>query len=363
MTDERYRVDTIHAASLVGNPLGSPVERKLSIYLPLDYFQSAAIKYPVIYLLHGYQGNSKTLIVDVSERERLSWLPQSILDQMDSSRSCDYGFLDKLIGHGQLNPFILVQPDASLHLPDKDGTYDFFTGETRTKGSYYINSRHTGNYEDYIIKDVIQHVEANYRTLNERRHRALMGVSMGGYGTLSILCHHADKFAAGAALSPGNMTVDRLDWKLMIPMMEKLTDRATAEKAGAQFYEDILDTLDIVYSREKPLIPSVVRDGSGRAISWDKDAAAIWDNYDINRMATKYASNLKQVNLLMNCETSDEFGLAEATERIHATFKQLGIKHEYEIYSDPAAAALSAHVMGIAYHVLPAMRFCLRHLV
>ena len=90
---------------------------------------------------------------------------------------------------------------------------------------------------------------------------------------------------------------------------------------------------------------------------------SIWDNYDINRMATKYASNLKQVNLLMNCETSDEFGLAEATERIHATFKQLGIKHEYEIYSDPAAAALSAHVMGIAYHVLPAMRFCLRHLV
>ena len=364
MADERYRVDTIHATSLVGNPLGSPVERKLSIYLPPDYFQSAEKKYPVIYLLHGYNGNPKNWTTPVSAREKLGWLPPSILDQIDWSRSCDYGVLDKLIGDGELNPFILVQPDGSLQIPDKDGTYDFFTGETRTKGSFYINSRHAGNYEDYIIRDIIQHVEANYRTLNERRYRALMGVSMGGYGTLSILCSHADKFAAGAALSPANFTVDMLDWKLIVPMIEKLMDRATAEKTGAQGYGDILDTQDIVFSHEKPLLPSVVRDGSGKAISWDKDAAAIWDNYDINRMAMKHGSNdLKRVALMMNCESSDEFGLAGATERIHATFKQLGIKHEYEIYSDPAAAALSAHIMGIMYHVLPAMRFCLRYLV
>ena len=365
MTDERYRVDTIHAASLVGNPLGSPVERKLTIYLPPDYFQSAEIKYPVIYLLHGYDSNPNNLHIPVSLREKWNWIPPSILDQIDWSKTCDYGVLDKLIGHGELNPFILVQPDGSLQLPDKDGTYDFFTGETRTKGSYYINSRHAGNYEDYIIRDIIQHVEANYRTLNERRHRALMGVSMGGYGTLSILCHHADKFAAGAALSPAYITVDThmLDWKFIVPMIEKMTDRATAEKWGAQFYEDVLDTEDIVFSREKPLMPSVVRDGSGRAISWDKDAAAIWDNCDINRMATKYTGNLKQVALMMNCESSDEFGLAARTERIHTTFKQLGIKHEYEIYSDPAAAALSAHLMGFLYHMLPAMRFCLSHVV
>ena len=363
MTDERYRVDTIHADSLVGNPLGSPAERKLSIYLPPDYFQSAEIKYPVIYLLHGYQGNPKTLMIGVSLREKWNWIPPAILDQINWSKTCDYGILDKLIGQGELNPFILVQPDGSLHLPDKDGTYDFFSGDTRTKGSFYINSRYAGNYEDYIVRDIIRHVDANYHTLNERRHRALMGVSMGGYGTLSILCSHADKFAAGAALSPANFTVDMLDWKLIIPMMEKMTDRATAEKSGAQFYDDILDTQDIVFSREKPLIPSVVRDGSGSAVSWDKDAAAIWDEYDINRLAAKYTGNLKQVALMMNCESSDEFGLAGATERIHTTFKQLGIKHEYEIYSDPAAAALSAHVMGIVYHMLPAMRFCLGHLV
>jgi S-formylglutathione hydrolase len=363
MTDERYRVDTIHAASLAGNLLGSPVERKLTIYLPPDYFQSAEKKYPVIYLLHGYQGNPKTLTVAASLREKWSWIPASILEQIDWSKTCDYGVLDTLIGRGELNPFILVQPDASLQLPDKDGTYDFFSGEIRTKGSFYINSRHAGNYEDYIVRDIIQHIDANYRTLNERRYRALMGVSMGGYGTLSILCHHADKFAGGAALSPANFTVDMLDWKLVIPLMEKMTDRAAAEKSGTQLYEDILDTQDIVFSREKPLMPSVVRDGSGRSISWDKDAAAIWDNYDINRVATKHASNLKQVNLLMNCESSDEFGLTGATGRIHSTFKQLGIKHEYEIYSDPAAAALSAHVVGIFYHMIPAMRFCLGHLV
>ena len=363
MTEERYRVDTIHAASLVGNPLGSPVERKLTIYLPPGYFQSAEKKYPVIYLLHGYSGNPKFLNISVSGREKWSWTPPSLQEQIDWSRYCDYGVLDMLIGQGELQPFILVQPDGSLQLPDKNGTFDFFTGETRTKGSFYINSRHAGSYEDYIVRDIIQHVDANYRTLDERRHRALMGVSMGGYGTLSILCRHADKFAAGVALSPANFTVDMLDWKLIVPMIEKMMDRATAEKTGAQLYGDILDTQDIVFSREKPLMPSVVRDSNGKAISWDKDAAAIWDNYDINRLAAKHTGNLKQIALMMNCESSDEFGLAGATERIHTTFKQLEIKHEYEIYSDPAAAALSAHIMGIVYHMLPAMRFCLKHLV
>lgn len=363
MTDERYKVDTIHAASLAGNPLGSPVERKLTIYLPPGYFQSAEKKYPVIYLLHGYSSNPKFLTIGISGREKWSWTPPALQEQIDWNRYCDYGVLDKLISQGELQPFILVQPDGSLQLPDKDGTYDFFSGETRTKGSFYINSRQAGNYEDYIVRDIIQHIDANYRTLSERRYRALMGVSMGGYGTLSILCHHADKFAAGAALSPANFTVDMLDWKLVVPMIEQLMDRATAEKTGAQLYSDIFDTLDIVYSHEKPLLPTVVRDGSGRAVSWDKDAAAIWANYDINRLAAKHTGSLKQVALMMNCEASDEFGLAGATERIHSTFKQLGIKHEYEIYSDPPAAAMSAHIMGIVYHMLPAMRFCLSNLV
>ena len=62
------------------------------------------------------------------------------------------------------------------------------------KGSFYLNSPFTGNYEDYIVNDVIDYVDGSYRTLPEKQHRALMGVSMGGYGTLSICLNHPELF-------------------------------------------------------------------------------------------------------------------------------------------------------------------------
>ena len=50
----RYRLDTFKAASLAGNPLGSPEERGIRIYLPPGYFDSENARYPVAYFLHGY---------------------------------------------------------------------------------------------------------------------------------------------------------------------------------------------------------------------------------------------------------------------------------------------------------------------
>jgi S-formylglutathione hydrolase FrmB len=362
MDHGRYKVDKIYASSLENNPVGSPVERDLSIYLPPDYYHSPDNRYPVIYFLHGYQGTNKNMTVPPNQSERLSWAPPLILENIDWERSCDFLKLDKLISTGKMLPFILVQPDASLHLPDKDETYDFYTGEVRKKGSFYINSKYTGNFEDYIINDVIPYMDLNYHTIAESKHRALMGTSMGGYGTLNILCRHAGKFAAAAALSPANFTLDMLDWKLVVPMMEKALDRSTAEKLGAQYYSDILHTQDMICSRERPLLDSIVRSPEGEIMSIDDDAARAWRALDINLQAEQHAHNLKDIPLLMNCELTDEFGLANAVTRLHDTFERLGVRHEWEIYSDPAAAALSAHIFGIAYKIEPAIQFCLSHM-
>ncbi len=152
--EQRYRIDRIHAGSLENNPAGSPVDRDLFIYLPPGYFNSRTKLYPVVYLLHGYRGNPKNLTVPVKLRNRLSWLPAEALEKIDWSRSCDYGVLDELITRGELKPFILVQPDGSLHLPDKNNIVDVYTGAIATKGSFYISSNYTGNYADYIVKDI-----------------------------------------------------------------------------------------------------------------------------------------------------------------------------------------------------------------
>nr|MDO8099763.1 hypothetical protein [Candidatus Njordarchaeota archaeon] len=44
-----------------------------------------------------------------------------------------------------------------------------------TEGSFYINSPFTGNFEDFIAKDVLEYVDENYRTLADKEYRALMG--------------------------------------------------------------------------------------------------------------------------------------------------------------------------------------------
>ena len=56
--ERRYRVDAFEAASLKGNPLGSPVRRAVHIYLPPGYFEEPRRLYPVVYLLHGYGADS-----------------------------------------------------------------------------------------------------------------------------------------------------------------------------------------------------------------------------------------------------------------------------------------------------------------
>ncbi len=52
------------------------------------------------------------------------------------------------------------------------------------EGSFFNNSPITGNWEDFVVKDVVNYIDANFRTLPSADSRALIGLSMGGYGAL-----------------------------------------------------------------------------------------------------------------------------------------------------------------------------------
>jgi enterochelin esterase-like enzyme len=166
--NERYRIDQVHATSLENNPLNNPVGRNLHIYLPPDYFESKTQRYPVIYLLHGYSGHHQMLIVYPQLKEMkyfsVEQLPQHLLDKVDLSRLPTFEQFDQLVAQSDLAPFILVQPDASLHVPHKEGVTDS-TGALFLKGSFFLNSPFTGNYADYIVNDILTHVDTSYRTI------------------------------------------------------------------------------------------------------------------------------------------------------------------------------------------------------
>jgi len=360
----RYLVGKFFAKSLEKNPLGSPAERHIHIYLPPDYFKDLKRSYPVIYFLHGYLGSHQNITVGPNAEDKwkpLTSLGPEIAAMFHTERMASYHMFDQWLQAGEVKPFIFVQPDGSLHRPHMLNVKNMVSGEISLKGSFYIDSPYIGNYESYIANDIIKYVDHSYRTIPEAAHRALVGSSMGGYGALSVCLGRPGLFAAVAALSPGNFTQDTLSWKLRVPMLHNLLGEEAAAETGDIAYNDILDTMDLVYSNDRRLLPTIKFSPDGKVVECDRVALANWEKRDLNNIIKSATSPFKDIKLKIDCDRNDEFGLAAEAAKIHTSLRERGVPHEFEIYYDPEAAP-SPHQLGIAYRTPAAIKFCLSHI-
>src|SRR3546814_6323424 len=66
----------------------------------------------------------------------------------------------------------------------------------------YSGSPTVGDFETFIYRDLVQYIDAHYRTIPDRLNRGLVGHSMGGYGASRIGMKHADVFGALSMMSP-----------------------------------------------------------------------------------------------------------------------------------------------------------------
>jgi S-formylglutathione hydrolase FrmB len=150
---------------------GPSIGRKsaYNIILPVDYESSGDKRYPVLYLLHGLTGNYT------------NWA------NLGASRAAKG--LD----------LIVVMPDVG--------------------NSWYLNWAESGEgqknaWDDFITKDLIGHIDATYRTIAAREGRAINGLSMGGFGGLTLGLRHPDLFCSigshSGALSFAKTAGDRL---------------------------------------------------------------------------------------------------------------------------------------------------------
>jgi enterochelin esterase family protein len=165
-TASKVVTETFNSELLRHNPLGDSPTRRMPVYLPPGYDDSAT-GYPVIYLLTGFTGRGTILLND------------SAFDENIQER------LDRLIMADDVQPMIVVMPDCF----------------TRYGGSQYLNSSATGPYEDYLIKEIIPFIDGRYRTRAEAGYRAIAGKSSGGYGALVQAMGHPDVFGALACHS------------------------------------------------------------------------------------------------------------------------------------------------------------------
>jgi len=94
--------------------------------------------------------------------------------------------LDSIMAAGIVPELIIVAPNAR-------NTY---------KHSFYVNSPVTGNWEDYVVEDVVGFIDANFRTIPTASSRGIAGHSGGGNGALYLAMRHPQVFASVYAMSP-----------------------------------------------------------------------------------------------------------------------------------------------------------------
>jgi S-formylglutathione hydrolase FrmB len=133
-----------------------------TLYLPADY-ETSQTRYPVVYFLHGAYENETTC----------------------------YSMLQ-----GRNPTYIIVFPNAGHE-------------------TMYAN-HHAGKLQvhDYLVKELIPHIDATYRTLADREHRIAAGFSMGGWGAHMLAYKHPELFGAVQSLAGAFHTSEQLDEEL-----------------------------------------------------------------------------------------------------------------------------------------------------
>lgn len=360
-SNPRFKKEIIHAKSLEVNPLHSPADRAIRIYLPPSYEKNHTERFPVIYCLSGY-GTSDTYwyVTPANEVNEaiipIEIMPKDLVSQANRDRLlCTFEQIDKVILEGTLSPLIFVQVDGSLQIPQTSKNHQL-NGPILKKGSFYANSITTGNYMDYIIKDVINHIDTNYRTIADKTHRGLVGHSMGGYGALNLGLHHSEYFNSIAVLSPYNPTFEFLDWTLIVPYMEKIVGFKIAKALGKVDLKDLQDSINLIFFEKQTIQKEVIRNKDGKITGLQEKAQKKWDKIDLNVLIRNNPDALKKVNLLLYCDGADEFACNIATSNLHNTLEENQIPHQYIFGIDPEAA-LSPHSLGGLYHILPSMQY------
>jgi enterochelin esterase family protein len=306
-----------HTSSVLkSNPLKDPYKRDILYYLPPSYGKSGN-RYPVVCLISGYTGfgqmnmNVNAYSENIQER------------------------LDKLIKTKQIKEMIVVMPDCM----------------TLYGGNQYINSKGTGNYEDYLLKEIIPFTDENFKTIPKPASRCIIGKSSGGYGAMWLAMHHPDVFGLMVTHS-GDSAFEYCympDFPKTVIALERYgngdkgvrnfikTELGKKGRKPKAFF-DILLTIGMAahYS------PNPKKKAYNFDLPFDINSLEIipeiwnkWLKYDPVRLVEKYKNNLKKLKLIfIDCGTRDEFSLYAGARIFAAKLKKNGIKYIHQEFDD-----------------------------
>ena len=150
-----------------------PENRRVIVYLPADYYETGQ-RYPVLYLLHGARGYET------------SWIRKGKV----------YQTADSLWAAGKAVPCLIVMPNVNQYNDEAD-----YEGG-RYKDAYESILEVDGIVESAFMQDVVELIDNRYRTIPDQAHRAIAGLSIGGYQSICFGANYPESFGYIAAMSP-----------------------------------------------------------------------------------------------------------------------------------------------------------------
>ena len=158
--------------------------RRAFVYTPPDYDKNAAVRYPVLYLQHG-GGEDET-----------GWTKQGHVNFI----------LDNLIASKSAKPMIIVMANGYARRPGQ--AVPTMGGPGAPADRMRAMQQMMTSFDDEVTKALIPFIDATFRTIPDRDHRAMAGLSMGGMQTFMVTFNHLDLFSyIGGFSGAGGMTM------------------------------------------------------------------------------------------------------------------------------------------------------------
>jgi len=159
--------------------------RHAMVYLPPGYDSQPKKRYPVLYLQHG-GGEDET-----------GWIRQGRANFI----------LDNLIAAGEARPMIIVM---AYGYAKRAGAATMPMPTPGSPNAAQARAEMASTFEDDVTQALIPFVDKTYRTIADRDHRAMAGLSMGGFQTFHVTLNHLDLFShIGGFSGIGGMLEDR----------------------------------------------------------------------------------------------------------------------------------------------------------
>jgi pimeloyl-ACP methyl ester carboxylesterase len=299
----RLEESWIESEALRGNPLGDPSRRPVLVYLPPGYDDEPERRYPAVYVIQGFASQ-----VDMWRNRRAFRLNVPEL-------------VDRLFAAGEVPGCMVVFADCW----------------TALGGSQYLDSPGTGRYHTYLCEDVVPWVDARYRTLAHRDHRAIMGHSSGGYGAMVTPMLRPDLFG-GLATHAGDALFESCYLTEFAPVARALRDHygSSYERFWADFrarpaYSRPDDGM-LVDAYAMAACYSADPDGTVRLpfeVPTGRLVPEVWERWldrDPVRMVQRHADALRSLRAVyVDAGRRDEYFLDLAAEAFRQELERIGV--------------------------------------